>query len=225
LWNEKEKIWSSDVPLEPLKAIQPAIALKQRGFRTQTAQSLGHMKAEGKLLEVAAELNRRDSTVLISNAFPREIQHFTLAHELGHVVLNHDGELLHRDIPVERKGYQKDVHEREADWFATCFVMPARQVRAWFRELFVCDRFVLNDDTAFALGIGTKSLAEIGKKIRCARDLTMMLARAMSYGGRPIPPLHRLFNVSATAMARRLEELGLVPDPDFLPRRSNDREA
>lgn len=222
LWNEKDSIWPHDMPLDPLGAVQPAVALVQRGFKIETVQSLGQTYAEGRLFEVAAALNRVDSTVQISNMFSKEIQHFTLAHELGHVELNHKGDAYHRDIPVERSGYQKDALEREADWFASCFCMPGKQVRSWFRRLFACDRFVLNDDTASALGLGTRSLDSVAEQIRCKRDLALLLSRSINYGGRPISKLHEIFAVAPTAMARRLEELDLVAEPE-IPRRPRYR--
>jgi hypothetical protein len=89
--------------------------------------------------------------------------------------------------------------------------MPGRQVHRWFRKFFLTDRFVLNDDTAFALC--TKPLDSVLQRIRSHRDLSLTLARTISYNGQQFKSLAELFRVSPTAMACRLEELGLAFDP------------
>jgi len=85
------------------------------------------------------------------------------------------------------------------------------EVRDYFRQIFLSERFVLNDDTAYALG--TKSRDAVMHRCRSLRDLSMMLARTVTFAGRHTRSLVELFRVTPTAMAIRLEELDLVAEP------------
>ena len=126
-------------------------------------------------------------------------------------MLGHDGVRIHRDRPMDQVGWYKDQREHEADWFAACFLMPAKQVRSWFGNLFLTEHFILTEQTAFALC--TKPIDVVMSRFRTRRDLSIALARANMYGTRPMPSLVELFNVTPQAMAIRLEELDLVADP------------
>ncbi|MBN8714129.1 MAG: ImmA/IrrE family metallo-endopeptidase [Xanthomonadales bacterium] len=211
LWNCRAKHWGTD-QIDPLDALEPGVALRMNGFQIETVSTLGEMTSNGKLVQVAGLIHRGDRIVQIaSSRFSQVEQRFTAAHELGHAILHPNGALLHRDRPADTTGWQKDPTEREADFFAACFLMPGRQVHRWFRKFFLTDRFVLNDDTAFALC--TKPLDSVLQRIRSHRDLSLTLARTISYNGQQFKSLSELFRVSPTAMACRLEELGLAFDP------------
>src|SRR6185437_12842802 len=127
--------------------------------------------------------------------------------ELGHATLHADCDTLHRDIPLEAVGWRRDPKEREADWFATCFQMPAKQVCSVFQSLFFTDQFVLSENTAFALC--GKPYDVVAHRFRTVRDLSLALARATTYAAQPMPSLHRIFRVSVEAMAIRLDQLQL----------------
>jgi Zn-dependent peptidase ImmA (M78 family) len=210
LWNRRHEIWGPLAPNEPLQVLQPGVAFKLKGYVIESAQSLEETTLTGERIQIAGLLDQNRKTVQISSRFSKEEQSYTAAHELGHIVLKHHGDTIHRDRPfgdIERS--PRSVQEREADWFAATFLMPARQVLPKFAQSFLADRFVLDDDTAFALC--TKPLDVVLTRLRSVRDLSLMLASAITYGGRPIAPLYRIFGVSRTAMAIRLEQLRLVP--------------
>ena len=211
LWNSRNSLWKSDAPNDPIDVLQPGVALKQKGYKIQTVDSLPEETHQGQRIKTAGLLDQDNRVVQISRAFSRQEQFFTSAHELGHVVLGHDGVRIHRDRPMDQVGWYKDQREHEADWFAACFLMPAKQVRSWFGNLFLTEHFILTEQTAFALC--TKPIDVVMSRFRTRRDLSIALARANMYGTRPMPSLVELFNVTPQAMAIRLEELDLVADP------------
>jgi Zn-dependent peptidase ImmA (M78 family) len=102
----------------------------------------------------------------------------------------------------------KDAIEREADKFATFFLMPGKHVENLFKETFGTDCFVLNNETTFYLGEG--SISEFKAKCTDRRGLALHLATLDHYRVNSFYSMADVFGVSAMAMARRLEELGLV---------------
>jgi Zn-dependent peptidase ImmA (M78 family) len=155
-------------------------------------------------------LDRKQRIVRLSREFPERELLYTASHELAHVVLDHQGETIHRDRPMDPSTWHKDPQEREADYFAACFRMPQKWVRHYFEEIFLTQHFVLTEATAFALFQTSPDVA--AAHIRSERDLSLPLARAISYG-RPVRSLIEIFGVTASAMARRLEELRLLTPP------------
>lgn len=211
VWNSGAELWGAEAPTDPLHALEPGVALRLKGFMIQTVDTLGEMNFCGRRTEIAGSIDRDRRIVCVSSRFSCQEQRFTAAHELAHAVLHPHGTSIHRDRPMDHTRWQKDPQEREADFFAACFLMPEKQVRRWFQRLFLTDRFVLNDETSFALC--TKPLDVVLSHIRSHRDLSRTLATAILYNGQCFPSLAKLFRVSPTAMAYRLEEIGLVVDP------------
>lgn len=65
-------------------------------------------------------------------------KHFTIAHELGHYFLNHqlnNAFLFCSKSDVLEDGYQSDPIEREANYFASCFLMPEDKIKPAFLTL------------------------------------------------------------------------------------------
>ena len=74
-----------------------------------------------KIAEKKIYINESRADELAANV---GLKNFTIAHELGHWV-------LHRNLTGERTTQM----EREADWFATCLLMPEKWVREEFSKL------------------------------------------------------------------------------------------
>lgn len=209
------ELWREQLRLDPcttdeLSVLRPGVALERLGYDVQTVDCLGESILQGKRVRIAGLLDRKQQIVRLSRQFPKPELLYTASHELAHVVLGHRGETIHRDRPMDPSTWHKDPQEREADFFAACFRMPQKWVRCYFEELFLTPHFVLNETTAFALFHTTLDVA--AARIRSERDLSLPLARATSYG-RPVRSLIEIFNVTASAMARRLEELCLLTLP------------
>jgi Zn-dependent peptidase ImmA (M78 family) len=213
LWKDRKDIWRDSVPSEPLGVLQPGVALRIKGYTIASSSSIEETSLHGDPVQIAGEIDPGRKIVRLSSRFPKEEQAFTAAHELGHVMLGHDilnGDgTIHRDRPFSGVIQQyRSQQEREADWFAAWFLMPRKIVMAEFRQSFCVDRFVLTDETAFALC--AKSIDAVLLRCRSRRDLSFMLASAMTYGGRAIAPLYKRFGVSRSAMAIQLNELDLI---------------
>jgi Zn-dependent peptidase ImmA (M78 family) len=210
IWKRRHDIWPDAVPDDPVKLLDPAVALDLIGFEYEIAETLGQITSNGSAFEVAGVIDRPAKRVQISRQMPFNTRRFTAAHELAHAAL-HEGIHMHRDRPLDGSGQEwgaRDEIEKEADKFAGFFLMPENLMRKRFRQHFLCDKFELNDSTAFALDpSGTKNLLQ-GKK--SLRDISRILAKTESFNGVHFRSLADQFYVSVEAMAIRLEELVLL---------------
>lgn len=158
--------------------------------------------------ECAGFIDQRERHVVLSKEYPSEVKNFTMAHELGHAIL-HRQTVLHRDIPIDVSNFVvRSVTEKQADKFATYFLMPRKQVVKTFYELFETRKLLINDNTAFNLIRRSKSV--LRRKIKSKRDFALKVASAEIFAGTPFKSLAQQYNVSVTAMAIRLEELDLI---------------
>lgn len=72
--------------------------------------------------------NARAKTIRINSNHPPLRRRFSLAHELGHIVLNHNAILFQR---IDEENI-KDEFEREANEFAGELLMPIRMFKACY---------------------------------------------------------------------------------------------
>jgi formiminotetrahydrofolate cyclodeaminase/Zn-dependent peptidase ImmA (M78 family) len=215
LYKYHDKFSKRSAPENVIEVLKPQIVLtKILGYHYEEPDTLGHHLAEGSLFEIAGIIDKSKKSVAVSMQFSKETRNFTAAHELGHALL-HRQNVLHRDKAIDGSGSanpRKQI-EAQADKFATYFLMPRKTVESLFRQLFFTDKFVINDDTVFALTNG--SISAFRKKCKTLHDLARILASAESYGGQAFNSLAEMFNVSDEAMAIRIRELGLAEYPSF----------
>jgi hypothetical protein len=86
--------------------------------------------------------------------------------------------------------------------------MPERQVRDFFGTIFGVEKFIVNQQSAFALGF--PNLQTLLDRLPTLRKVSVYLASMDIYAGNPTRSLAEIFGVSPSAMAIRLEELSLV---------------
>lgn len=208
LWNERHELWTNGHEMTPIDVLQPGVAIAMHNYAMETREFIGEVWDRGRHVEVAGQLDRSKRKVLISSRYPRVVQNFTAAHELAHLLLHPNLDVMHRDLPVDGPGWQRSWEEREADLFASEFLMPEKRVKKEFAGRFGEDVFVLTDDSAFALC--QTSANNVMLRCRCPRDLSALLAKATSFAGHHFVSLAKTFSVSDKAMAIRLDELGLV---------------
>jgi|AMFO01.1.fsa_nt_gi hypothetical protein len=209
MWMDRDQLWGEMDLSDPVNAIDPVMALKVVGYDFCPEEDLGEYLAGKRLVKVAGDIDASSKLVRVSNRFPQDVRSFTAAHELGHAVLQHDvGASLHRDRAIDGQKLHRDRVELEADKFAAYFLMPTKLLKQRFFEQFGMDSFSLNEDTAFALNLG--SLHDARERCGSLRGVSLMLAKADHYNGRFFPSLADQFRVSPLAMAIRLEELGLI---------------
>lgn len=209
IWRKRMEIWVDEsVPNDPVAMLNPEIALRKLGYSFEMPETLGISQHATGSFEVAGMLEGQLGRVRISAQMIPTVRRFTAAHELGHVVLHPYLKEAHRDRPLDGSTMVKDKTEREADKFASCYLMPSKLVTDRFVSIFGPPPFILSDTTAFAL-LGKSPEATL-KKLRSLRELARLLARTDRYNGRQVIPLASQFGVSLETMAIRIEELLLL---------------
>ena len=209
LWLNRNQIWMDIKQLLPVHIIDPATTFRLHGYSFEETAELGQYKIEREVVEIAGFVDNKQKVAQVSRKFAPNVRRFTSAHELGHAVL-HDAKTLFRDRALDGgiAGYQRSHVEREADVFATFFLMPEIQVREIFSQIFRQEKFEVNRKTAFALGF--PSLGAMRTELPTLRHISSRLATTRIYQGFPNRSLCEVFGVSQTAMAIRIEELSLV---------------
>jgi Zn-dependent peptidase ImmA (M78 family) len=173
---------------------------------------LGNFFDRGVHYEVAGQIDQTRRVVSISEQFAPNVRNFTTAHELGHYLL-HTQPILHRDRPLDGRPPEETLppEERQANKFASYFLMPAKLVRKSFSRVFLTERFRATQESAVALG--ERSVSALLARCKSPRDLSCLLASAGFYHVAAFRSLAEQFNVSVEAMAIRLEELELIEWP------------
>ncbi len=209
VWRKRTEIWADEtVPIDPVAMLSPDIALRMLGYSFQMPESLGTFQHVSGSFEVAGMLEGQLGRVSVSAQMIPTVRRFTAAHELGHVALHPHLKEAHRDRPLDGSSVVKDRVEREADRFASSFLMPSKLVTDRFTNIFGPPPFELSDNTAFAL-LG-KSREETQKYLNTTRELSRALARAERFNGLQVVPLASQFGVSVETMSIRIEELRLL---------------
>lgn len=209
IWKNRESLFPNVKALMPIDVVDPITALEMYGYEVKTVGALGQLSIEDKrLANVAGILDTSRRQVLLSSGFPNSVRNFTAAHELGHVMM-HDFVGVHRDKPIEGGSQSSNPQEREAEKFAAFFLMPEKLLKSVFELLFGSAPFVLNEETRFALA-GSVPNQRGDWSPRNVRELSLVLSTAERFNGRSNTSLMNQFRVSRTAMAIRLEQLGLI---------------
>jgi len=159
----------------------------------------------------AAGLWQKDrSTVLVSRNFSYEVRRFTASHEIGHFILHPriGDRTLHRELGFNAPRGNRPPLEQEADYFASCLLMPRKAVIAEFNARFTSKHpLVLSDTVAYHLKADAGTLfAQPPGSLMFAEAV----ARAQQFDRKRFSSLAEFFGVSSRAMAIRLDELGLV---------------
>ena len=187
----------------------PIRALELCGYQVEEDECLGDFIGEDGLSRIAGTIDGEKRIVRLSRSFPSNVQNFTASHEFGHAVL-HPPMALHRDRLIDGEGnlVRRSNAEKEADEFASFFLMPEERILAEFQRRFHHVPFVLNEDTAFAL-YGA-NLWDVRRLWKSTRDGARELAGITHCDRNHFHSLSHRFGVSIQAMAIRIDGLGLV---------------
>ena len=211
MWRHRKVLWKVDVSANPYIALDPKLALEALGFAVARPAAIG-VSPDGAFV-VAGTIDQETKEVSVASQPQRAIQNFTMAHELGHAML-HTQAVLHRDRPLDGSDNELMApEEKQANKFATYFLMPARLVRDSFEQIFSTAPFRITAETAFALMGGPatgRTPQALRQQCKTLRGLARLLASETFYNGTASKSLAELFSVSTEAMAIRLEELKLI---------------
>jgi hypothetical protein len=147
---------------------------------------------------------------------------FTVSHEIGHWRLHRDhlASADHLDLFKEsakpgvvicRSSQAKKRVEWQADYFASCLLMPRALIAWWWRELFSRSNPLvfsswIGDSAWTRPPVGWASMAEVPSDQQARFD-----SKAVAYFFyKASAPMAPIFNVSVQAMQLRLCELGLL---------------
>jgi Zn-dependent peptidase ImmA (M78 family) len=206
IWKHRKVIWETATPKSAFEILDVFKILdKVLNFEVAFANDLFDSNSD---VECAGIIDQSSRQVLLSKKFNAQVQNFTSAHELGHAIL-HTGLRMHRDIPLD--GTNTGIlgpDEKQANKFASYFLMPRKLLESAFIERFGKRRFKLDEETSFR--IPKSKLSEMKAKFDSKRKLSRYVASLEFYDGTPFSSLSSIFNVSVEAMAIRLEELNLI---------------
>lgn len=206
VWKHRKVIWDTVIPSNAIEMLDTfKIIDKVLNFEVAYANDLSD---GGSDVECAGIIDQSSRQVMLSKKFNLQIQNFTLAHELGHAIL-HTGLRMHRDIPLD--GANEGVlsaTEKQANKFASYFLMPRKILEKQFAERFGQKKFKIDEATAFK--IPKTSSIQMRKRFNTKRKLSRFVASTEFYDNTPFNSLSSIFNVSVEAMAIRLEELNLI---------------
>jgi len=120
---------------------------------------------------------------------------------------------MFRDRPATYggNGPKRDIVEQEADYYAACYLMPARLVADEFEIRFGPSSLTFDTNIAFHLNPAEVDNLTGAEEHQYSREFE--LAKCGYFGGRAFHSLAKRFRVSNLAMAIRLKELGLVRWP------------
>jgi hypothetical protein len=213
VWFRRNNIWPMGLPPE-VAMLDPRVAVDILGLQYEIRDSLGGDGSRVNGAPAAGLLDGRNGIVVVSAEFRYEVQRFTTAHEVGHVVMHPwvGDRVLHRDLPIDgtRMG-QRSTYDREADYFAACYLMPRKLLEKEFIKRFGSKTpLLLDESTLFHMRISESDTRAVFAAPRGSALFSRLVANAHAFDRNRFPSLTEAFGVSTTAMAMRLQELGLT---------------
>jgi Zn-dependent peptidase ImmA (M78 family) len=113
--------------------------LDHLGYKVKTIDSNKFKNETIKLGEISSWLDRSKKEIGVSSCENRNSQIFNIAHQLGHTML-HNKTVKH-GIEIEfseekHKNFrEKSAKEKEADYFASCLLMPEEEFKYQYKKL------------------------------------------------------------------------------------------
>ncbi|MCD4545370.1 ImmA/IrrE family metallo-endopeptidase [Burkholderia pseudomallei] len=210
VWHAAMLKYPSGMPPVP-QLFSPQVVAEKCGYSYELRHSMPRANV-GARFETAGMIDNGRKIIMVSGAQPYEVQRFTGAHEIGHLVLHRaePGMGQHRDRPLSGASMgPRSVIEEEADLFAALLLAPSKSVKIEFQKRFGDIPLVLNELTAYHLA-GHKGANDLMASTPESLVFATAVARATKFGNKRFDSLAHFFGMSITAMAIRLRELSLV---------------
>ncbi len=210
VWDHRGEIWPYK-QVSKLDCSNPLAVCEIKGIKVEKFDDLGASKFnKGRLPGI---YDRGRNLITVNASMSREDQLFTIAHELAHYKM-HTGQTQFRDRPRfnDKNYFEKDQIEWEADYFATCFLMDEDLVKEQFNHRFGTYPMRINENLAWKMCDGNPRKILSTEVNSLEREFAVAKYRGF-IGERQFPSLADTFQVSVSAMARRIKELRLVSWP------------
>jgi hypothetical protein len=213
IWDRRKNIWPMGLPPE-VHMLDPRVAVRILGLEFDIRSSLGGDGSRLNGAPAAGFLDGKNGIVVVSADFSYEVQRFTAAHEVGHVVMHPwvGNQTVHRDVSIDRnRTGQRLQHDQEADYFAACYLMPRKLLEKEFVRRFGSKTPLLLDDTTlFHMRVQESNVRAAFSAPKGSLLFSRLVANAQVFDRKHFQSLTEMFGVSPTAMAIRLQELGLT---------------
>lgn len=209
IWHHRQILFKLGVPPVHLM-FQPNIAADVLQI---SLSEVPRIESGQNGVEAAGTLDVNRGIISVSTRFKPQVRRFTAAHEIGHYQLHKclgNSGIVHRDRPVhDVTAINRPIIELEADYFAACFLAPAKLVREEFARRFGAVPLRLDETIAWHLcGDSYSDLFVEPRRLKFATAL----AGASKLDRHHFSSLSTHFDISPSAMAIRLHELELVID-------------
>lgn len=207
MWDRQCTLWPGEM-VTPMDFCDPWVAAQFLEFQVQE----GYVSSPGTKagFQLGGFINRPAKVIGISDQQSERTKRFTLAHEVGHLVM-HPGLHEHREMPIHGLTEPRDpvdLKERQANQFAGHFLVPKKLLARAFQTAFGVDNLTLTDDVAWELHRADfKSLMSSPNH---SLAFERVVATALRFRGHQFGALTDLFQVSPMTLAIRLRETGLV---------------
>jgi hypothetical protein len=172
---------------------------------TPTVDGYRHGKSDFEKKQITLSVEAEDGTIA------EEQIRFTLAHEIGHILLHSAAGSSSSLFRIRKRSYRRAPaapntlrprrFEIEANDFASQLLMPTKAVINQFAELFGCPRLSMSSQQCHAY-LHTASGGDVSIETAC-RSLA-------GYSSDNKKSLSSFFGVSNSAMGFRIASLGLV---------------
>ena len=204
IWDRRHEFCRLGCP--PVELIHPKNAAKVLGYVYEEAPEICDWPPSRRLL-IAGMVDPQGKRVVVSERFAPAVMRFTAAHEIGHIVLHAPRQML-RERATEGPSPARNSEECDADRFASLYLMPERLVCKAIGETFGANLPIVVDDN-IAFWLDPSGHHELATAPTATQARALATCRR-NFGGRYITPLHEQFQVSASAMAIRVKEIGAI---------------
>jgi len=206
LWKRSQAGSATD-PIQFIRDAPAQVAVGLLGFQVVTPPFFPGQDG------VAGFIDRGSKTIGVISKGSLGAHRFTLAHEIGHVVL-HSGESYFRDRSISEpgSGCGRPSYEIEADAFAAELLMPRKLLRNVFNRYF--GNFIETGEPdvelAYAVSTSEKQWGAFDFSEAKPIEQAKAIGRARNFKSVRFSSLVDLFQVSPMAMAIQLLETGCV---------------
>lgn len=207
MWDRQYSFWPGQ-KLTRLDMCDPWRAAEYLDFEVQEGYLTDPNGRVG--VQLGGFLNRPFHLIAIADHLKPTTKRFTLAHELGHVLI-HPTMHEHRELPIHGLGEPREPtepKEKQANHFAGCFLVPGFLLKRAFKAAFRVEQLTLRDDVCQELLGGEFMMLMNSPPSSLAFE--RRIASVERFQGRQFDSLCTLFKVHPTTMAMRLRQCGLT---------------